>query len=132
MPRRLVVPTVFVSLLTLVAMAQSNSPPGSWSLSAVPRGDSHVAPAGASGGVVVFYLTNTGTARNRVRLTCGGTNGIICDALDVKRLTLNPGEITQVVATITVGSTSGAVTLDRKSTRLNSSHTDISRMPSSA
>ena len=30
------------------------------------------------------------------------------------------------------GSNSVKVTLDRKSTRLNSSHTDISRMPSSA
>ena len=31
-----------------------------------------------------------------------------------------------------VGSSFNALALDRKSTRLNSSHTDISRMPSSA
>ena len=37
-----------------------------------------------------------------------------------------------VVATIPVGGTPGGITTDRKSTRLNSSHIPLSRMPSSA
>ena len=36
------------------------------------------------------------------------------------------------VAAIKYGNELGKITVDRKSTRLNSSHTDISRMPSSA
>ena len=77
MRRRLIILKAVVVLLALVsfpsassAQGQGNGSTGSWSLSAMPRGDSHVAPAGASGGVVVFYLTNTGSARNRVRLSC--------------------------------------------------------------
>ena len=44
------------------------------------------------------------------------------------------GDIAIVLALITLSSllVAAEIALDRKSTRLNSSHTDISRMPSSA
>ena len=42
------------------------------------------------------------------------------------------GRILGFAALTVVGDGDGRVGIDRKSTRLNSSHTDISRMPSSA
>ena len=44
----------------------------------------------------------------------------------------NTGEVATVSATAATGTVNYDVITDRKSTRLNSSHTDISRMPSSA
>ena len=45
---------------------------------------------------------------------------------------LEPGRVLAIVGESGSGKSTTAMGLDRKSTRLNSSHTDISRMPSSA
>ena len=81
---------------------------------ASPVGNAYASSLTLSGGVVKNPYTGTG-----VTITIGVVNGI--------------GPYT---STITLTGTSpawtSAMVADRKSTRLNSSHTDISRMPSSA
>ena len=52
--------------------------------------------------------------------------------LDLKFSTGTYGNLAGGAVIVTVGETNLMVTADRKSTRLNSSHSDRSRMPSSA
>ena len=80
--------------------------------------------------------SGTGSARMSSRTSGTGFNTMKPTTTDVKRNIsnrFNPSFSQQGTGSLKASSVSGSSSFsDRKSTRLNSSHTDISRMPSSA
>ena len=112
------------------------------------------APTGTDGFAVnsVDTTDNTGLAKNRWVLRSSADGSAIPSSVVAKRMVANATGIGQVefkaraypgamrsvtgsmttAASLTVGTGVNWCATDRKSTRLNSSHTDISRMPSSA
>ena len=75
---------------------------------------------------VVLLIVFAASLETVVRLTAGPSDGIVCAEADY-RAACTASEIRR--GAFSEGKTERS---DRKSTRLNSSHTDISRMPSSA
>ena len=74
------------------------------------------------------YADNNGTS-----FTEGATDGVLSGTTPVTIISAPASSTRRIVNTITIeNNDTAAVTLDRKSTRLNSSHSQQSRMPSSA
>ena len=83
--------------------------------------------AGVNGGPAITVLT---TRKFRIQGNCGVPSGAKAVTLNVT--VVQPGEAGWLGLYPSATSFSGTSTIDRKSTRLNSSHALLSRMPSSA
>ena len=88
-------------------------------------------PGGVPSGLPAQLVVNTLAAGQVLKSTSLGSSS---DAVGLGTLNLTVGSGSPVTITVdsSNNSLSGLAKADRKSTRLNSSHTDISRMPSSA
>ena len=99
----------------------------------------HVILTSPQGRVLTQEIAEELTQRDRLTLICGHYKGVdqraidrfVDEELSIGDFILTGGELPAAVIVDSVVRLLPGV-LDRKSTRLNSSHTDISRMPSSA